>query len=1169
MIALSDLAGLAGIDALFGVKLSQHARLITLATAQDSALPQALVAERFSGREGVNELFDFEIDALSTSTDLDLAEFIGEEITLGLLQPDGSRRSWHGLCVDAEWLGADGGLARYRLHLQPALALLGLRRDSYIFQDKNARDLITELLADYPQVRFEFDVSQELAVRPIWTQYRENDLEFLQRVLAAEGLSWRFEHDQGDASPSDGQQHARHKVVFFDSMAALPATPGGDVLRFHGVRATDVDDAIDGFAARRRVQANAVTISSWDPAQLVAPAAEQSSNLEIGELPALAIYDGSAERRHLDNADADLHSRLMLQALELDNKQFEGAGAVRRMAAGHGFQLTQHENHGDGANAFTALWIEHEARNNFGPALDGAIKQLLAAGKEAAAALARFVGDELEPGTYRNRFACVRDTVAIVPRASAARFSGAALGPQTALIVGLPETINTTTREHQVRIQFAWQRGAASNPGGLAHDTDEKSNAPGNDASGTWVRVAEALAGPNWGSQFTPRIGTEVLVDFIEGDMDRPLVVAQLYTGSDTPPFSAGVDTEVNHAGVISGIHSNNFDGGGYNQWVVDDTSGQVRTRLATSSAATQLNLGYLVQQAIGSAQRGSYRGQGFELRTDAWAVVRGGEGTLISATARAQQGSGVTSTQLDSAEAVGLLRGAAQLNTVLIDAAGQQKALSSKDAQQAQKDFIEQVDPEQSGKFDAGVGGQDALKASDGARELDAAAPVEKFGQPVVLVEGPASINWATPASTTVFAGGQLQWTTQADLHMAAAHTVASVSANATGLFTHDGGIQAMAANGLVSLQAHTDQLEILADKAITFLSVNDVIEIKAQEKIVLQAGQSSVTLEGGNITFACPGNFSVKGSQHKFDSGHRHETQLSKLPDVSAGIIPVGASKWLYDEQIEFRNVNNALLANVAYQLKLEDGTVINGVTDSKGKTGRITNIKPLAIVEAQLQHAGHTNCCSSNSSENDQASIIVNTGSLALNQRDIGRSTAPLKTEEGESRGLTEGEIAEARKIFFDSIDYAKVKIHNGEYLWFGLQPDDTAMTPNGEVYFNPKHFVDDFSKGEQETLIWFIHEMVHVWQYQLGYPVKWRGAIRLGLDYRYTLDELKTLADFNMEAQGNVLADFWALKRYPPRPRAFNERKHINDLSLYEKVLEKFIKNPSDPSNLPGG
>ncbi|MDN4040295.1 DUF2345 domain-containing protein, partial [Massilia sp. YIM B02443] len=253
------------------------------------------------------------------------------------------------------------------------------------------------------------------------------------------------------------------------------------------------------------------------------------------------------------------------------------------------------------------------------------------------------------------------------------------------------------------------------------------------------------------------------------------------------------------------------------------------------------------------------------------------------------------------------------------------QKALSSKDAQQAQTDFIKQVDPEQSGKFDAGVGGQDALKASDGARELDAAAPVEKFGQPVVLMEGPASINWATPASTAVFAGGQLQWTTQADLHMAAAHTVASVSANATGLFTHDGGIQAMAANGPVSLQAHTDQLEILADKAITVISVNDVIEIKANQMIVLKAGQSSVTLEGGNITFACPGSFTVKGGQHVFEGGT--DTSL-KLPALPEGELPLDT---LY---LDHRYHDDQPLAGANYVVKLADGTERTGKLDGEGR-------------------------------------------------------------------------------------------------------------------------------------------------------------------------------------------------------------------------------------------
>ncbi|MET0981779.1 MAG: type VI secretion system Vgr family protein, partial [Telluria sp.] len=778
---------------LFGTGLGQHARLITLATAQDSGLPEALAAERFTGREAVNELFSFDIDALSTSTDLDLSLFLGEELRVGLLQPDGARRQWHGICTGAMWLGADGGVARYRLRLEPALSLLALRRDSYIFQDKNARDIVVELLADYPLVAFDFDITRELPVRPICTQYRESDLDFFVRLLASEGLNWRFEHE-----PAANGGQARHRLVIFDSRARPPATPGIESIRFHGVRATERDDAIDDFRARRTAAANAVSISSWDPAQLLAPGAEQQSNLEAGELPPLPVYDGSGERIASDRRAADTHSGLMLQALEMENKVFEGAGAVRRLAAGHAFTLTRHDRYPDGENAFTVLWVRHDARNNFRTGI---------AGGEGG----------VENGTYRNTFACLREAVAIVPAMTSAPYQVTAPGPQCALVVGLGDSVATTNRDHQVRVQFAWQRGRAPNPGGTPHDTDEQGCAPGNDSSGAWVRVAEALAGPNWGTQFVPRVGTEVLVDFIEGDMDRPVIVAQLYNGADPPPFAAGVDSGANHAGVLSGIHTHNFDGGGFNQWQLDDASGQLRTRLATSTAATQLNLGYLIHQAPPSAQRGAYRGSGFELRTDAWAVLRGGEGVLFSTSARSRQGCGVTSTQMDTAEALSLLKGAAALGQTLGDAAAQQQALFSKEGAKAQAGFVEQIDPRAKGKHAGAVNGHTALKAKSGSRDLDGEQPVEKFGAPIVLMDSAASINWATPASTVIHAGQQLQWTTQSDLHLTAAHTVSSVAANAASLFTHAGGIQAIAGNGPVSLQAHTDGLEILADKEIT----------------------------------------------------------------------------------------------------------------------------------------------------------------------------------------------------------------------------------------------------------------------------------------------------------------------------------------------------------------
>ncbi|KAB8060132.1 type VI secretion system Vgr family protein [Janthinobacterium violaceinigrum] len=935
----------------FGTGLSQHARLIGLATAQPSDQAQSLMAEQFDGREAVNELFRFDVDALSTAASLDLASFIGEEMTLTLLQPDGSQRAWHGLCTDCAWLGADGGVARYRLRLEPALALLRLRRDSYIFQDKNARDIVGELLADYPQVRHRIDISQPLATRAVWTQYRESDFDFLARVLAFEGLNWRFEHEQpgGAQDGGEGQGQSRHTLVIFDSKASAPDTPGGAELRFHGVRASDSDDAIDSFGARRQVQSNAVGISSWDPQQVTAPAAEHASSLDAGTLPQLAVYDGAGERRHADRAAADPHGARMLQALELENKQFDGAGAVRRLAAGHAFRLLQHEQYADGANQFNVLWVEHQARNTAGPAGGGLTGALSRLAKVASLdGVADWIAGQIEAGTYRNTFGCVRSSVAIVPRATAERAPAVALGPQTALVVGLADSVATTGRDHQVRIQFAWQRGAAANPGGLAHNTDQQGNAPGNEASGTWVRVAEALAGPNWGSQFTPRIGTEVLIDFIEGDMDRPLVVAQLYTGSDAPPYAAGVDANVNHAGVLSGIHSSNFDGAGYNQWVLDDTPGQLRTRLASSSAATELNLGYLVQQGAASAQRGVYRGSGFELRTDAWAMLRAGEGLLLSATARARQGSSVASTQLDTREALNLLRGASELSKATAVAAGQQRALVSKDANQAQLDLAGQIDPQQDGKYQNSVGGHEAFKAGNGARAPDAAQPVERYAKPLVLMEGPNSINWATPASTVLFAGQHLHATAQTDLHLAAGHTVASVAAHAATLFSQDGGISAIAGNGPVSLQAHTDQLEILADKSITVISVSDVIEIKANQKITVQAGQSSITLEGGDITFQCPGNFTVKGGQHVFNGGASAAAGLPPLPDSRLK---------LFDEGFVLKDRDTGeLMPRQPYRVKRADGTYETGMTDDKGLTHVVAAAAVEALVIELLKSPGH---------------------------------------------------------------------------------------------------------------------------------------------------------------------------------------------------------------------
>ena len=157
--------------------------------------------------------------------------------------------------------------------------------------------------------------------------------------------------------------------------------------------------------------------------------------------------------------------------------------------------------------------------------------------------------------------------------------------------------------------------------------------------------------------------------------------------------------------------------------------------------------------------------------------------------------------------------------------------------------------------------------------------------------------------------------------------------------------------------------------------------------------------------------------------------------------------------------------------------------------------------------------------------------------------------------------------ASLLFLDSIDYSRVRIYNRCYLPFGLQPHNCAMTPNGSIYFHKSCCLLDFSTGTESARHWFLHEMSHVWQHQMGYAVRLRGAVRVGLPYAYDLAPGKTLADYNMEAQGDVLADYFVLKHLGSSA-SMRQPHYAGSLWLYEHVLAGFLDNPGSLVNLPG-
>ena len=919
----------------FAQLLDQRHRLMQVY----SALPAlSLIPERMVFREAVGQPFELQLQCLSTSAHLELKTLIGEQISLSLLHSDGQYVPWHGYVFAAAQLGSDGGVARYALTMRPWLSYLALRRNSRVFHDQTALQVIEAVFADHhPQAHWRADVTEALRVRSLCTQYRETDLAFVQRLLACEGLSYHFEHLNGQlVSDADAAHHARHVLVITDRLAQRPAL---GTMRFTSQHATarlgGQRDSITAFMAQRDLAANAATLAAWDYQRLAGVSAQQSTALPIGELPALEVYDGSGAYRHEHAEHAERAAALALAALELDFKRFEGQGSARHFKAGHTFELIDHPLYGANSsafnnggallashqratqsqhNAFTLLAVEHHCANNLGADLAALLGQT------------DIERSDIERGTYKNHFHCAPAAAAVVPRHIP---QPTAFGVQSATVVGLSDEPVQTERDHRIQLRFAWQDASL---GAAPENTgDYPANAPG-----TWVRVSTPWAGANWGASLIPRIGSEVAVEFIEGDIDRPVVVGALHNGVDAPPFCAGVDSGVNHSGVISGWHTHSLDSpgggggsagstGGFNQWVLDDATGQLRMRLACSYTAAEVGLGHLIAQRPASAQRGAWRGSGFEAGTQGWGVLRAAQGLLISTSSRAATYGSAQSTQMDAQEAVAQLKAATDLGQRLSDAAAHSGALAlhSLRAGASVQQLTDQIDPAAQGQLSGNLNGQPAL--FDPAGHRGGNTPVHQFAQPVAVLDTPSTLVLASDGPIAQYAGEHLSQVAQSDVHISAAHTAAQVSGHTTSLYTHAGGIQIKAANGPLSLRAHTDSLQLLAHKDIQILSINNEITISAQTRIELIGADSGITLEGGNITFTTPGTWQAKGTVKEFTGGARGAAEFPALP---TGLQQ--ARNWI---EINHRDPDSLPMAGQHYKIFFEGGAVIPGVLDAQG--------------------------------------------------------------------------------------------------------------------------------------------------------------------------------------------------------------------------------------------
>jgi type VI secretion system secreted protein VgrG len=966
-------------------RFTQATRLIRLKTPLGG---NELLAECVRGEEAISAGFTFTISALSSDAAMSLRALLGQPTLIELQTANsGELRPFHGYLTAVEMNGANGGMARYTLTLQPWSAFMARSRDSRVFQDMTVFDILDAVFGAWqgrgklaPQWRFEIAERSIYPTRSLTTQYQESDLAFVERLMHEEGLYYFFEHKGDAASPSLGS----HQMVIADHNGAFKANVQGSV-RYTQPGAVMKEDSIDRWRSELRLQTNGVELRSWDYRTLSARpvsasgAQPEGASLISSDVPGAYAYASRSQGERMANNQ--------MQAFEARREVFTGAGTVRTLAPGTTFMLAGQAQFdmvdSDDARGFLVTKVVHLMHNNLSADLQSDVVK-----RVGMAGLAVLIDDEQcqslhavgrkqgERPLYRNRIDAIRAKVPY--RASSIDGHGQLLhqrptvqGQQSAVVVGPAGSVIHTDRDHRVKVQFHWQRGAQSHSR-LDHPApDGHSGAPADDGAGTWVRVAAPLApvaGNNWGSHALPRVGQEVLVDFMEGNIDRPVIIGALYNGQgqtdaqnnqasqgagaatgNAPAWFPGQGAAHAHPAVLSGLKSqamasSQAGSGAYSQLLFDDSPGQSRVALQQHASAhrgtAELNMGHLRHQS--DNQRLQPAGFGAEIKTEHAAALRAGKGMLLSADTRA----GASGAQMDAREAHAQISASLALQESLAETAGKHNAKLA--AEKAVLPAIEQVAlSAEVAQSVIEVVGQ-SISGGNGS----AAA----FSEPQMQLSAPSGIAAASPkdaiftakASASISAGHDINAASQGNLFHAVKAGISLFTYGKAGNAekpNQEIGIRLHAASGKVSSQSQADATRITADKAVTVSSVTKSVNVTAREHVLLTAQGAYLKLAGGNIEIHGPGKIAFKASMKELAGPKSASLSLPALPKSQAMID--GTDKPFFSQQINASHYIDVFgeFAGLPYQVWQKGKAVqlASGQLDAAGLSSRIFTETP----------------------------------------------------------------------------------------------------------------------------------------------------------------------------------------------------------------------------------
>ncbi|MYN20131.1 type VI secretion system tip protein VgrG [Rugamonas sp. FT107W] len=829
----------------------QNNRILRLSFPHDDGPHSTLLANRLEASEGLSRDFEYTVEVLADDASLALKDVQGKMVTISLVRGDGSMRFFNGYVFEFRLVKTDGSVAFYSMVLRPWLAYLKLRKDNYLFHGKSLRDQSADVFSDYG-THPDWDCQVMGADEPVTMacQFDETDHNYLHRRWEAAGWHYWYEHSE-----------KAHKLILADdSTQAAPIDGDGPEIRFQRHAGAIEEDAIGDWSPVRSIVASKVAISAFDfkhplPNNVDLPTLNQQGDVLTTERYEYAGAYGVKGRK-----DAEALALLRMEEIESRGKHIEAGGNCRFAMPGRWFRLTDHFHEGSpDKQEYVLVSVHHSATNNYLQLGDAATE-------------------------YSNKLTCIRKNVHWRPGRGFNSVETKIHGPQTAVVAG-PSGQEIHSDEHgRVRVQFHWDRVGLH---------DEQSSA--------WVRVASSWAGGNFGAISLPRIGQEVIVQWLDSNPDRPIITGRVYNGENMAPW------ELPRQHALSGIRSSELKGAGgaggrNNHLLMDDTAGQIQAVLSSDHYRSQLSLGYLTR-VLDTSGRQDHRGEGYELRTDGWGSLRAAKGILVTAWAQPVQDQGTT--QQDNTEGADTLR-------AVLDSA----EMRSQAAEMA---------TEQRGEIKnshRGLKNQKLLSENSWS-----------LTKPLVFISAPEGIAASTPKSIVHAAGEDLGCYAAGNVDMTSGESMSFSSAKGIQQHVERGGMVTAISHGNHYLHVQDGKSETISQTGMVFEAKSGDIVLKTKGGSIVLTEKGEILIKGANETHDIAGTIKL-GAKQVVNKGSVPAAPVTEF----WGKMNVGK----FSQQVVLANalhMVDGVAANYAYKILAKDGSVLKaGKLDADGKTERV---------------------------------------------------------------------------------------------------------------------------------------------------------------------------------------------------------------------------------------